>query len=102
VTKVTQDGTPDFVPIDDRIATFDNDGTLWVEQPMYVQLAFVFGRVKQLVPQHPEWKTTQPFKGVLEGDMKAVAAAGEKGAMQLGMATHTGMTVEQFQKIVSD
>jgi hypothetical protein len=78
VNKVTQDGTPDFVPIDDRIATFDNDGTLWVEQPMYVQLAFVFARVKQLVPEHPEWKTTQPFKGVLEGDMKAVAAAGEK------------------------
>ena len=102
VNKVTQDGAPDFVPIDDRIATFDNDGTLWVEQPMYVQLAFVFARVKQLVPEHPEWKTTQPFKGVLEGDMKAVAAAGEKGALQLGMATHTGMTVEQFQKIVSD
>jgi phosphoglycolate phosphatase-like HAD superfamily hydrolase len=102
VNKVTKDGTPDFVPAEDRIATFDNDGTLWVEQPMYVQLAFAFARVKQLAPQHPEWKTTQPFKGVLEGDMKAVAAAGEKGAMQLAMATHTGMTVEQFQKIVSD
>jgi phosphoglycolate phosphatase-like HAD superfamily hydrolase len=102
VNKVTKDGTPDFVPAEDRIATFDNDGTLWVEQPMYVQLAFAFGRVKQLAPQHPEWKTTQPFKGVLEGDMKAVAAAGEKGAMQLVIATHTGMTVEQFQKIVSD
>jgi haloacid dehalogenase-like hydrolase len=102
VNKVTTDGTPDFVPVEDRIATFDNDGTLWVEQPMYVQLAFAFARVKQLAPQHPEWKTTQPFKGVLEGDMKAVAAAGEKGVMQLAMTTHTGMTIEQFQKIVSD
>jgi phosphoserine phosphatase len=102
VNKVTKDGAPDFVAVEDRVATFDNDGTLWVEQPMYVQLAFIFARVKELAPQHPEWKTTQPFKGVLEGDMKAVAAAGEKGAMQLGMATHAGMTVEQFQKIVSD
>jgi len=102
VDRVTKEGTPDFVPVADRIATFDNDGTLWMEQPMYVQLAFVFDRVKQLAPKHPEWKTTQPFKGVLEGDMKAVAATGEKGVMQLGMATHTGMTVEQFQHIVTD
>ena len=102
VEKVTKPGTSDFVPVADRIATFDNDGTLWVEQPMYVQLAFAFARVKQLAPQHPEWKTTQPFKGVLDGDMKAVAATGERGAMQLTMATHTGMTVEQFQKIVSN
>jgi phosphoserine phosphatase len=102
VEKVSKPGSADFVPVADRIATFDNDGTLWVEQPMYVQLAFAFARVKQLAPQHPEWKTTQPFKGVLDGDMKAVAATGERGAMQLTMATHTGMTVEQFQKIVSN
>jgi hypothetical protein len=102
VDKVTKPGTPDFVPVADRIATFDNDGTLWVEQPMYVQLAFAMARVKQLAPQHPEWKTTQPFQGILAGDMKAVAATGEQGLVQMMMATHAGMTVEQFQKIVSD
>jgi len=102
VEKVTKDGTPDFVPVDQRIATFDNDGTLWLEQPMYVQLAFVLDRVRELAPQHPEWKTTQPFKGVLDGDIKAVAATGEKGLVQLMAATHAGMTVEQFHKIVTD
>src|SRR5580698_6269426 len=88
VEKVTQEGGSDFVPVDQRIATFDNDGTLWVEQPMYTQLAFVLDRVKQLAPKHPAWKTTQPFKGVLEGDMNAVMASGEKGLMQLMAATH--------------
>jgi phosphoglycolate phosphatase-like HAD superfamily hydrolase len=102
VEKVTKEGSPDFVPVLERIATFDNDGTLWVEQPMYVQMRFMIDRVKQLAPQHPEWKTTQPFKGVLEGDMRAVAATGEKGAVQLGMATHAGMSVDQFRQIVSD
>ena len=79
VAAVTTQGAPDFVPADERIAVFDNDGTLWVEQPMYVQLAFALDRVKALAPQNPEWKTTQPFKAVLDGDMKALAAAGEKG-----------------------
>jgi hypothetical protein len=102
VEKISREGTPDFVPVDQRIATFDNDGTLWIEQPMYVQLAFIVDRVKALAPHHPDWKTTQPFKGVLEGDMKAVAATGEKGLMQLMAATHAGMTPEQFQKIVND
>jgi hypothetical protein len=102
VDRVTKEGSPDFVPVAERIATFDNDGTLWVEQPMYVQMQYAFDRVKQLAPQHPEWKTAQSFKGVLEGDLKAVAATGEKGAVQLLMATHAGMTVEQFQQIVSD
>ncbi len=102
VEKVTKENTADFVPIDQRIATFDNDGTLWIEQPMYVQLAFVLDRVKELAPKHPEWKTTQPFKGVLDGDMKAVAATGEKGLMQLMAATHAGMSVDEFQKIVTD
>jgi len=102
VAKVTAEGAPDFVPVGQRIATFDNDGTLWVEQPMYVQLAFIMDRVKQLAPQHPDWKTTQPFKGVLDGDMKAVAASGEKGLMQLMAATHAGMSVEEFQKIVTE
>jgi len=102
VEKVTKEGSVDFVAAERRIATFDNDGTLWVEQPMYVQLAFVLDRVKQLAPEHPEWKTTQPFKGLLEGDFKAVAATGEKGVVQLMAATHAGMTVDQFQKIVGD
>ena len=100
VERTTKEGSPDFVPADERIATFDNDGTLWVEQPMYVQMAFVFDRVRELAPQHPEWKTTQPFKGVLEGDMKAVAATGEKGLVELMAATHAGMSVDQFQSIV--
>ncbi|WP_058187548.1 HAD family hydrolase [Terracidiphilus gabretensis] len=102
VQRVTAENTPDFVPVDQRIATFDNDGTLWVEQPMYTQLAFVIARVKDLAPKHPAWKTTQPFKGVLEGDIKAVAATGEKGLIELMAATHAGVTVEQFQKIVAD
>ncbi len=102
VEKVTREGASDFVPGDQRIATFDNDGTLWIEQPMYVQLAFIFDRVKELQSKHPEWKTLQPFKGILDGDTKAVAATGEKGLMQLMAATHAGMTSTQFQKIVTD
>src|SRR5215203_2449544 len=68
VEKVTKEGSPDFVPVSDRVATFDNDGTLWCEQPMYVQLAFALERVKVLAPKHPEWKDKEPFKAVLEGD----------------------------------
>ena len=83
VARVTTQGGPDFVPVDQRIATFDNDGTLWIEQPMYVQLAFILDRVKALAPQNPGWKTKQPFKAVLDGDLKALAASGEKGLMQL-------------------
>jgi haloacid dehalogenase-like hydrolase len=102
VEKVTKEGSSNFVPVDQRIATFDNDGTLWVEQPMYTQLAFTMDRVKQLAPKHPAWKTTQPFKGALDGDMKAVEATGEKGLVQLMAATHAGMTTDQFQTIVTD
>jgi hypothetical protein len=102
VEKVTTKGSSDFVPPNERIATFDNDGTLWAEQPMYFQLAFVFERVKALAPQHPEWKTKEPFASLLKGDMKAVAAAGQKGAMAMLAATHTGMTTEEFSKTVSD
>jgi hypothetical protein len=80
----------------ERIAVFDNDGTLWSEQPMYVQLAFAADRVKALAPGHPEWKDRQPFKGVLEGDLKAVAASGEHGLLELLMATHADMTVGEF------
>jgi len=102
VARVTKEGGPDFVPSEAHIATFDNDGTLWVEQPMYVQLAFALARVKELAPKHPERKTTQPFKGVLEGDLKAVAATGEKGLMQIIAATHAGMTTAEFEKTASD
>jgi len=102
VARVTQRGGPDFVPPPERIATFDNDGTLWVEHPMYVQLAFALDRVKALAPMHPEWKTKQPFKAALEGDLKTLAAAGERGIAELVMATHAGMTTEEFQKIVMD
>src|ERR1700742_586964 len=79
VSRVSSQGGPDFVPPDQRIATFDNDGTLWIEQPMYVQFAFILDRAKVLAPQNPTWKTKQPFKAVLDGDMKALAASGEKG-----------------------
>ena len=82
VARVTTQGGPDFVPPAERIATFDNDGTLWAEQPIYFQFAFAIDRVKALAPQHPEWKEQQPFKAVLEGDMKALAAAGEKGLLR--------------------
>src|SRR5262249_40156712 len=102
VSRVTSQGSPDFVPEDQRIAVFDNDGTLWVEQPMYVQLAFVLSRVKTLAPQNPSWKTKQPFKAVLDGDMKTLAASGEKGLMQLVAVTHADMTSDEFTKIVSD
>ena len=102
VDKVTKEGTPDFVPEPERIAVFDNDGTLWVEHPMYTQLAFALDRVKAEAANHPEWKDTQPFKAVLEGDMKTLAEAGEKGLVELIMATHAGMTTEEFQKIVTD
>jgi phosphoserine phosphatase len=102
VSRVTTQGGPDFVPVEQRIATFDNDGTLWIEQPMYVQLAFTLDRVKALAPLNPGWKTKQPFKAVLAGDMRALAASGEKGLMQLLAVTHSGMTSEEFAKIVSD
>ncbi|MEZ5827330.1 MAG: HAD family hydrolase [Hyphomicrobiales bacterium] len=102
VQRVTNDGGDDYVSPEDRIATFDNDGTLWLEQPMYTQLAFAIDRVKALAPEHPEWKDQQPFKAVLDGDMKALAASGEKGLTELVMATHAGMSPEEFQTIVSD
>jgi hypothetical protein len=101
VARVTTPG-PDFVPVDQRIATFDNDGTLWVEQPMYVQLAFALDRVKALAPMHPEWKDKQPFKAVLEGDMKTLMESGERGLVEIIMVTHAGMTIAEFEKIVTD
>jgi haloacid dehalogenase-like hydrolase len=102
VARVTTQGGADFVPVEQRIATFDNDGTLWVEQPMYVQLAFALDRVKAMAPLHPEWRDKQPFKAVLEGDMKTLAESGERGLVELIMATHAGMTTDEFAKIVTD
>jgi phosphoglycolate phosphatase-like HAD superfamily hydrolase len=102
VAKVTTQGGADFVPPAERIATFDNDGTLWCEQPAYFQLAFAFDRIKAMAQQHPEWKTTQPFKALLDRDMKALAASGEKGLMQIMAATHAGMTTDDFSKAVRD
>jgi hypothetical protein len=102
VEAVTREGSPDFVPVPQRIATFDNDGTLWAEQPMYVQLAFTMDRVKALSNQHPEWKDQQPFKAVLDNDMAALAKSGMKGVMELGMVTHAGMSTAEFETIVSD
>src|SRR5258707_9522793 len=102
VARVTTQGGADFVPVDQRIATFDNDGTLWVEQPMYVQLAFALDRVKALAPMHPEWKDKQPFKAVLQGDMKALMESGERGLVELIMVTHAGMTTSEFSSIVTN
>ncbi len=101
VEKVTRAGSPDFVPIPERIATFDNDGTLWCEQPFPVQAFFVFDRVKTLAPQHPEWKTQEPFASVLKGDYKN-ALSSDRAILELFMATHAGMTTDEFEKIVRD
>ena len=100
VERVTRPGSSDFVPPPERIAVFDNDGTLWSEQPLYFQLAFALDRVKALAPTHPEWRSTQPFKAVLEGDTTALASAGQKGIVELMMATHAGMTTDEFARTV--
>ena len=102
VQSVTEPGGKNYVLPVDRIAVFDHDGTLWSEQPAYFQLMFAIDRVKALAPRNPQWKTQQPFKAVLEGDMKALAATGEKGLAQLVMATHAGMTSDEFAATVSD
>ncbi len=102
VREVTDKSSRNYVPPEQRIATFDNDGTLWCEQPMYFQGLFTFDRVKALAPQHPEWNEKQPFKAILENDMKGLAVSGEKGVMEIAMTTHAGMITEQFEKIVKD
>ena len=100
VARVTTQGGKEFVPVAERIATFDNDGTLWCEHPIYFQAAFAMDRVKALAPKHPEWKDKEPFKALLDGDMKAVAAAGEKGLLAFIAASHSGMSVDDFHQIV--
>jgi hypothetical protein len=102
VDRVTKASGPDFVAPADRIATFDNDGTLWVEQPMDAQMAFSLDRVKALAPLHPEWDYTDPFQSVLDGDMKDLAESGQRCAVELIMFTHAGMTTDEFSKIVTD
>jgi hypothetical protein len=102
VTKVTTAGSPDFVPVPERIATFDNDGTLWCEKPLPVQLYFALDRVKTLAPQHPEWKTNEPFASILKGDLKGAMAGGDHAVLELLMATHAGMTTDEFEQIVKD
>ncbi len=102
VAKVTKEGSPDIVPPAERIATFDNDGTLWAEQPLYFQFLFALDRVKILAPQHPEWKDKEPFASLLKGDAKAALAGGERAMLEIVMVTHAGMTTEEFEKIVAD
>jgi phosphoglycolate phosphatase-like HAD superfamily hydrolase len=102
VARVTREGGPDYVKPEERIATFDHDGTLWAEQPMYFQIAFAMDRVKALAPKHPDWKNKQPFKAVFDNDTKALALLGETGFLKIIAATHTGMTTDEFNKIVAD
>jgi len=102
VAKVTKQGSSDYVPPSERIAVFDNDGTLWSEQPMYTQLFFAMDRVKTLAPQHPEWKTLEPFASLLKGDLKSAIAGGMEAEEALIMATHAGMTTDEFEKIATE
>jgi hypothetical protein len=102
VAKVTTTGGPGFVPIPERIACFDNDGTLWTEQPVTFQVMFAADRVRQLADRHPEWKSQTPFKWVLEDDRNALAAMGEKGVLQIMTATHAGLTTEEFSREVRE
>ncbi len=102
VLNTTKEGSVGFIPVVDRIACFDNDGTLWSEQLTYFQLAFTLDQVKVMTPQHPEWKNKQPFKALLEGDLKTALAGGEKALLEIVMAAHSGMTTEEFDKTVTD
>ncbi len=102
VARVTDEGSPDFLPAPERVAVFDNDGTLWCEQPMYVQAAFLRDRVRAMAPDHPEWSTQQPFKALLEGDRPALAKSGETGLMELVKVSHAGMTEAEFSALVRD
>jgi hypothetical protein len=100
VKRVTTPGGKDFVSPAERIATFDNDGTLWAEQPLYFQFLFAIDRAKAMAPQHPEWKDQEPFASLLKGDLKAALAQGEKAVIEIVMTTHAGMTTDEFDKVV--
>ncbi|HBQ41867.1 MAG TPA: haloacid dehalogenase [Halieaceae bacterium] len=102
VTQVTQEGSEDYVPPAERIATFDNDGNLWAEQPAYFQLFFAADRIRALAPQHPEWQTEEPFAALLKGDLEAVHAGGMAAVNDIVMATHAGMTTDEFAAIVRE
>jgi phosphoglycolate phosphatase-like HAD superfamily hydrolase len=102
VGRVTREGSPDFVPAPERIATFDNDGTLWAEQPIYFQIMFMADRVKALAPQHPEWTTKEPFASLLKGNLAGLTAGGEAGIAELIAITHSGMTTDEFSRLVND
>jgi phosphoserine phosphatase len=102
VSKVTATGSANFVPVSERVATFDNDGTLWAEQPMYFQLLFALERVRVLAPQHPEWKDKEPFASLLRGDVKGALAGGEHAIVEIVMATHSGVTTDEFEEIVKN
>ncbi|WP_272701268.1 HAD family hydrolase [Desulfovibrio sp. Fe33] len=97
VSRVTSEGGPDFIPVPERIAVFDNDGTLWAEKPMYFQLFFALDRVRELAPDHPEWETQEPFASLLKGDMETAAKGGMKSLLEVVMATHAGMTSDEFE-----
>jgi hypothetical protein len=100
VNDVSNENSPNYIKPEDRIATFDNDGCLWSEQPYYFQLQFAIDRIKAMAPDHPEWKSTQPFKAVLENDMKTIMESGMKGLMEIIMTSHAGMTTDEFGQIV--
>ena len=102
VAKTTTEGSEGFIPVEDRIATFDNDGNLWSEQPMYFQLFYAIDEIKRMAPEHPEWKTTQPFKAILDGDINTALAGGERAILELVMSTHGGMTTEEFDQNVKN
>ena len=102
VEKVIRPGSPDFVPVAERIVTFDNDGTLWAEQPVYFQICFAFDRIKALAPKHPEWTTNEPFASVLKGDLKSALAGGDQAQLEMTIATQSGLTTEEYEKSVMD
>jgi hypothetical protein len=102
VNRVTDENSPDFVAVPARVATFDNDGTLWAEQPIYFQLAFALDRVKELAPQNPDWKNKEPFASLLKGDLKSALSGGEHAVAEIIMATHAGMTSDEFDEIATN
>ena len=102
VAKVTLAGSPNFVPLAERIAVFDNDGTLWAEQPIYFQNYFIFDRIKALAPQHPEWISREPFASVIKGDLKSAVAGGDQAQLEMAIATQSGMTTDEFEKAVTN